>query len=950
MSDSKSFNNLQIKGDEVIVGDNKLSLKSRYYLQAEEVQKKLNAVSGSMCLAKWYFLTINLTTGRTQSCYHPLSHEVSLEELAENPSALHNTKFKKQMRAQMLKGERPAECVTCWNVEDANNHLEQKHLSDRAYRSADVYSEELLTETIQAGADTNPIPLFLEVSFSNKCQMKCSYCSPYTSSSWEAELREIGSYKITNRRHNNLDWFEKNNLLPDAKKSEIYINNFWRWWPEVYKTLKHLKISGGEPLLDENTFRIFDFISNSPKTDLQFSINSNCCVADDIWDTFVQRIKKMGQATAFDHFMLFCSLDSIADQAEYIRYGLSYQKLMNNIEQFVSDTERTSLTFIITTNALSIVGLKRLLQVILDLRKKFSHQRQKIWFDVPTIKHPEFLNVNVLPISYEKYLDECVQFMQENLETQDCRFHGFKDFELAKVKSLKDLFVNSDSTQQKRCRADLYLFLKEHDLRRKTNYQKTFPEMLDFFDICQKDSEDLREFSDREENLFELTPQFKSKLMDPISPTFCAAKWYNATIWLGAGKTASCHHPAAHAIPLSELEISYKALHNTAFKKQQRALMLQGKRPAECEYCWKIEDLPSENTSDRVLKTIIYKEKDILALKNSDHNKNFDLKTLEIAFDRTCQLACSYCNGGYSSTWVKDIRENGAYHNLPSDKSLHYSSLNDWGQAYLAHETNPYIEAFWKWWSELSHSLFELRVTGGEPLLSSHYWRLVDWFVENSNSEIRFATNSNLSVRPELIQRLLEKSHSVRNFDLYTSCEAKGVQAEYIRDGLNYEIWKQNLTNLIKNGKFRRVVIMMTVNVLSLDSMTEFIDDMMELKKKYGSNYAVLSLNILRYPSFQSVAILPKNLKLHYAQKIQNWFKKSQIERLISQSEVEQINRLIHYLEAVEEPHPQALSVEQLRSDFKSFYQQYDQRRQKDFAQTFSGVLGDWMKILPFTK
>ena len=45
---------------------------------------------------------------------------------------------------------------------------------------------------------------------------------------------------------------------------------------------------------------------------------------------------------------------------------------------------------------------------------------------------------------------------------------------------------------------------------------------------------------------------YKTRIIDKISPSFCAAKWYNATIWLGHGQTTSCHHPPAHWIPKEE--------------------------------------------------------------------------------------------------------------------------------------------------------------------------------------------------------------------------------------------------------------------------------------------------------------------------------------------------------------------------------------------------------------
>ena len=59
--------------------------------------------------------------------------------------------------------------------------------------------------------------------------------------------------------------------------------------------------------------------------------------------------------------------------------------------------------------------------------------------------------------------------------------------------------------------------------------------------------------------------KYRKEVLDTKSKSFCGAKWYNATIWLGNGTTTSCHHPPAHKIPLTELEVSYKALHNTKY-------------------------------------------------------------------------------------------------------------------------------------------------------------------------------------------------------------------------------------------------------------------------------------------------------------------------------------------------------------------------------------------------
>ena len=100
--------------------------------------------------------------------------------------------------------------------------------------------------------------------------------------------------------------------------------------------------------------------------------------------------------------------------------------------------------------------------------------------------------------------------------------------------------------------------------------------------------------------------EFKHTVLDTLSQSFCAAKWYNATIWLGSGMTTSCHHPPAHLVDIDRVQANPRLLHNTDQKKADRAKMLAGERPAGCEYCWKIEDMGRDAISDRVYKSKIY--------------------------------------------------------------------------------------------------------------------------------------------------------------------------------------------------------------------------------------------------------------------------------------------------------------------------------------------------------
>lgn len=440
---------------------------------------------------------------------------------------------------------------------------------------------------------------------------------------------------------------------------------------------------------------------------------------------------------------------------------------------------------------------------------------------------------------------------------------------------------------------------------------------------------------------------YRTRAIDTKSQSFCAAKWLNATIWLGSGSTTSCHHPPAHDIPLEELTDNFTAIHNTKHKKLMRKMMIEGQRPSECEYCWKIEDIGNDNISDRVFKTIIYKDEELVDIYQKPWDYNTELKTLEISFDRVCNLACSYCNASFSTSWAKDIKKSGAYQNLVSDGAAAFQQDGSWVEPYKDDKDNPYIQAFWQWWhSGLSASLDELRITGGEPLMSANTWKLLDWFNEQ-HSQMRFAINSNLIAKDDIIDRLIEKTKNIHEFHIYTSCEAVGVQAEYIRDGLNYAQWKKNLSRMLEEGHCKGVHIMMTINSLCLFSITEFFDEVFELKTKYGKN-PTFSVNLLRFPSFQSPLALPDHIKDHCRVKLESWFEIHKNDPRLHEFERASIERLIDYLIVVDAPHRRTSNKITLWRDFKSFYQQYDQRRSKDIG-VFPAILTAWLAQIPET-
>lgn len=507
---------------------------SDYYENVQNTKEVLDSVSKSMCLAKWLQVSIHLPQGLTQSCYHPPTHKIPLHEIKNSPKALHNTTEKIQQRREMLEGKRPSGCQYCWNIEDSPNG---PHFSDRHYRSSEWWAKDHLQESLDNVETITP--RYVEVNFNQACNFKCVYCSPHLSTEWEKEIKQYGALPINKGSHNDITSLTRQGLMPiNVKNSENpYVKAFWDWWPEMYKSLKVFRMTGGEPLMDKNTFKILEYVNEHPNSSIDLSITSNLCPADPkLFERFILCVKEIEKiriwedkekfnndsgnhfyvSPACKNFTLFASLDSVGSQAEYIRSGLNFNTLLKNVRTFLHETNGTEITFINTFNLMSLPNFKDFLQMILDLRIEFGYEnqkdvvieipdnnghvhapfvrkrRQRLWFDIPYLRYPDWMsaeNLSNYP-EYIKILEDCLVFMEENIEKEDYgrTYHGFKEYEIAKLKRNIEWIKSgkeriSDEILKTRSKS-FAIYFNEIDKRRNTDFASTFPELEAWWNDC----------------------------------------------------------------------------------------------------------------------------------------------------------------------------------------------------------------------------------------------------------------------------------------------------------------------------------------------------------------------------------------------------------------------------------------------------------------------------------
>jgi len=374
-------------------------------------KKILDGISPSFCAAKWLQVSLFLHTGQTRSCHLPYPHAIPRHGLAENPALLHNTLHKKQMRRMMLKGERPPECRNCWETEDAAG----EGRSDRYIKSGDHWAAPFVAGLAALPWDADVAPSYLEVSFGMECGLRCIYCFPSVSSGVLADYKANGpfpvAYPVTRDalvRDNNIPA----TLVPPPQDND-YVRVFWQWLPAITGELRVLRITGGEPLLNANTFRLLDFLENNPCPALELSFNSNLSVEAGVYEDFVSRCKDLLAAGKVAKITLFTSLDAQGAQSDYIRAGSDYGRIMANCRRWLEAIpDRTSLVFMATFNILSFPSFKAFAADVLELKKAYSRAGRVVALDMAILTDPYYLRPLLATPELAEMLRGAVAFMR----------------------------------------------------------------------------------------------------------------------------------------------------------------------------------------------------------------------------------------------------------------------------------------------------------------------------------------------------------------------------------------------------------------------------------------------------------------------------------------------------------------------------------------------------------
>ncbi len=403
------------------------------------IKDEQDSVGPGFCVLKWYHQEMHLGTGRAHSCYHCPTHQIPLG------ADLHNTPHKVEQRATMLQGGKPSECSYCWEVEDLNLISDRQTLAVQFFK----HNRDIVKEAKQAGLNY-VYPKYLEISFTNKCQMACSYCGPVFSTTWEKEIEKHGPYKLS----------EDYNLIhtPQIENSP-YVAKFWKWFPQAYEHLFVLRVTGGEPLLDNNTYKLLEYVKTNPRKGLTFHCNSNLMVTENRVQKYINLVKDIPNTK------LYASIDSWGKQAEYIRHGLDIEHFEENLIRLLA--QGIPVGIMCTYNFLSIHNISEFIFKMAELKTQFG---DLLTVDMPYMVEPLHLSAQICDDSH-------IHIMEESLKEME--LYPFTTGEIEKYRKtvgwIKANRFKGDELVKHR--KDFWAFVKEHDKRRGTNFKEAFPHL-----------------------------------------------------------------------------------------------------------------------------------------------------------------------------------------------------------------------------------------------------------------------------------------------------------------------------------------------------------------------------------------------------------------------------------------------------------------------------------------
>jgi|TARA_B110000977_G_C11059669_1_gene485442 molybdenum cofactor biosynthesis enzyme MoaA len=242
--------------------------------------------------------------------------------------------------------------------------------------------------------------------------------------------------------------------------------------------------------------------------------------------------------------------------------------------------------------------------------------------------------------------------------------------------------------------------------------------------------------------------------------------------------------------------------------KTLRQQFLDGKKPAGCSRCWKLEENnETKNLSLRswYLENYAHYYKDIMK-----DPLNPTLRSVELRFSNLCNLSCLHCGSQHSTTWNNKLKKHGEIKG--------FQSINPRNPRIITKdEVDSMIPMF--------ATLDEIRITGGEPLTDPVFYHFLEVIPAEIAKNIELLVVSNLMTLKYEDKDAISLFEKFKEVKLRASVDADEATFSYFRSGGNIEIVKENIDRIqsyTNNVSISGVCAVNILNITRLDNIIKF--------------------------------------------------------------------------------------------------------------------------------
>lgn len=454
----------------------------------------MNIPSKTFCILPWIHLSTRPDGSMRVCCtanasgvgkYKTSGHSGLLKDKEGRPSNLNNSDFltswnseyMKNVRFQMLNGEKPESCMKCYKEEDAGHS--SKRIWETNYWSQRVDLESLIDETEFDGS-VPPKLKYIDLRFGSKCQLACVMCSPHDSSSWIKDWKTIYPQVTNPTLKTTMAWENKGSI--NGSSFNWHKNNpvFWQQFYEQIPHMQQIYFAGGESLIIEEHYDILEkCIESGHAKNLELRYNSNGVE----WREDLFELWKHFKLVRFHY-----SVDDIGIRNEYIRYPSKWKRTEEVFHILDTQTsDNVEVTIACAVQALNIYYIPDF--ILWKLKQNFK--KINVWpqgagmINYHFVYHPAHLNVKVLP----KWFKEEVRKKYDRVipEIEDYwKQHGNTDYDKWRkdtygIDRLYGMIQFMESEDWSNRLPEMKQFLDLCDKQRNTSFSDTFPEMSSIF-------------------------------------------------------------------------------------------------------------------------------------------------------------------------------------------------------------------------------------------------------------------------------------------------------------------------------------------------------------------------------------------------------------------------------------------------------------------------------------